>query len=221
MITNTCLPLSNARYSAKVRAVFGVMVRSIDGSSASDRKSATLSSTPVSSNESMKKRATSYLTPIAAKTMQKSLALPRTFAWRAICAASWLWARPLPLKIGSFCPWIRVVIPSMTETPVWMKSRGYSRAVGLMAEPLTSRSSAAWGSAEPSLLCPRPFMTRPSICSLTPKVSGSPMKRMPVSGRSSPSVPSKAWTQTTSSLVSSTWPALLFPSEPWISTSSP
>ncbi len=37
-----------------------------------------------------------------------------------ICAASWSWGRPFPEKIGSFCPRIRVVRPSMAEIPVWM-----------------------------------------------------------------------------------------------------
>ena len=35
-----------------------------------------------------------------------------------ICAASWSCGRPFPEKIGSFCPRIRVVRPSMAEMPV-------------------------------------------------------------------------------------------------------
>ena len=64
MMTKTCLPFSKARYSASVNAVFGVMVRSMDGSSAKERNNATLSNTPVASKLSVKNRATSYLTPM-------------------------------------------------------------------------------------------------------------------------------------------------------------
>ena len=72
----------------------------------------------------MKNRATSYLTPMAANTMTNGSSEVRIFAWRMICAASLLWGRPLPEKMGSFWPRMRVFIPSMQEIPVWMKSFG-------------------------------------------------------------------------------------------------
>ena len=122
------MPRSKARYSASVNAERGVINRSTDGSSASDKNIATLWSTPDFSNESMKKRATSYFTPMAANTMAKSTFSFSSFAWRAICAAMRLCGRPLPEKIGSFWPRTSVFIRSMDEMPVWMKSRGYSRA---------------------------------------------------------------------------------------------
>ncbi len=88
----------------------------------------------------MKNRATSYLTPMAAKTMTNGSSEVRIFAWRMICAASRLCGSPLPEKMGSFWPRISVFMPSMQESPVWMKSRGYVRASGLMGTPLTSRA---------------------------------------------------------------------------------
>ena len=203
-MTRTCFPQSKARCSASVSADFGVIVLSRDGSSARERNIATLSRTPVSSKESMKYFATSYLTPIAANTIAKSDLPPRTLAWRTIWAASWLCSIPFPEKIGSFCPWIRVIMPSITEIPVWMKSLGYSRAVGFIGVPLTSRSSEDAGTAAPSRLFPSPFMTRPSIFSETPSVRGSPRKCIFVPGRESPSVPSKHCTHTASSEVSRT-----------------
>ena len=97
----------------------------------------------------MKNRATSYLTPMAAKTMTNGSSEVRIFAWRTICAASRLCGRPLPEKIGSFCPRTSVFMPSMQEIPVWMKSRGYVRASGLMGTPLTSRRSELHGRGVP------------------------------------------------------------------------
>ena len=55
-----------------------------------------------------------------------------TAACRAICAASWACGRPEPEKIGSFWPRTSGFSPSIAETPVWMKSSGKSRAVGLI-----------------------------------------------------------------------------------------
>ena len=62
----------------------------------------TFARTPLSSKESMKNRATSYLTPMAAKTMTKGSSEVRIFDWRMIWAASRLCGRPLPEKMGSF-----------------------------------------------------------------------------------------------------------------------
>ena len=69
--------------------------------------------------ESRKYSATSFLTPMAAKTMAKSEP-SETLAWRTICTASSLCFMPEPEKIGSFWPRISVVRQSMAEMPVWM-----------------------------------------------------------------------------------------------------
>ena len=68
-ITRICMPFSNARYSATVRATFGVIRRSTTGSLARLINIATWSDTPLSSKVRRKKSATSYFTPMAAKTM--------------------------------------------------------------------------------------------------------------------------------------------------------
>ncbi len=112
-------------------------------------------------------------------------------------------------------------MPSITEIPVWIKSLGYSRAVGLIGTPFTSRSAKPCMVPDPSLLFPSPFITRPSICSETGNVRGSPMNRIPVPGSVRLSVPSKTWTTTTSSLVSSTCPERRAPSGVTTSTNSP
>ena len=118
-ITRMCMPFSKARYSAAVNATFGVIRRSTTGSFARFRYITTWSDTPLSSKVRRKNSATSYFTPIAAKTMANfsSLLLPKD-ACCTICAASWSWGRPFPEKIGSFCPRIRVVRPSIAEIPV-------------------------------------------------------------------------------------------------------
>ena len=116
MMTSTCIPSSNARCSASVSAERGVMSRSTDGSSARLRNIATLCSTPERSNESMKNRATSCLTPMAANTMANSTSSLSSLACRAIWAAMRLCGRPLPEKMGSFCPRTSVFIRSMDDT---------------------------------------------------------------------------------------------------------
>ena len=118
-MTRMCIPFSKARYSAAVRAIFGVRRRSTTGSFARFRNMTTWSAAPLSSKVRRKNSATSYLTPIAAKTMAKSSSesSPRE-ACCTICAASLSWGRPFPEKIGSFCPRIRVVSPSIAEIPV-------------------------------------------------------------------------------------------------------
>ena len=60
----------------------------------------------------------SKVMPMAANTTAKGSSVPRTFAWRAICAASWAWGRPEAEKMGSFWPRTSVFRPSMAETPV-------------------------------------------------------------------------------------------------------
>ena len=120
-ITRMCIFCSNARYSATVSATFGVIRRSTTGSFARFRNMATWSATPLSSKVLRKKSATSCLTPIAANTIANSSSesSPREACF-TICAASWSWGRPFPEKIGSFCPRIKVVSPSMAEIPVRM-----------------------------------------------------------------------------------------------------
>ena len=157
---------------------------------------------------------------MATNTTANSVSWPRILAWRAICAASSLCGSPLPEKMGSFWPRMRVFIPSMTEMPVWMKSRGYSREVGLIGLPLTSISASGTGGGPPSMGMPSPLNTRPSILCETPSICGSPRKRMRVSGRVSPEVPSKIWTTTKSLAVSSTIPSRWLPAASTHSTSS-
>ncbi|KAF1747742.1 hypothetical protein GCK72_024208 [Caenorhabditis remanei] len=60
-----------ARNSAAVKAIRGVMIRSMVGSLAKLRKRHTFSMDPFSSKSCLKKRAVSMLTPIAAKTIAK------------------------------------------------------------------------------------------------------------------------------------------------------
>ncbi|OQC73152.1 MAG: hypothetical protein BWX45_00652 [Deltaproteobacteria bacterium ADurb.Bin002] len=117
-MTRTCIPSSKARYSASVKAVRGVTSRSMEGESARLKKMAECVSTPDSSSESMKNRATSNLTPMAAKMTVNSSSAVRILACLAICAAIRLCGMPLPEKIGSFCPRISVFIPSIAEMPV-------------------------------------------------------------------------------------------------------
>ena len=81
-------------------------------------KSTVLSIAPVSRKDSWKKFASSKVMPIAAKTTANCSSVPRTFAWRAICAASCACGRPDAEKIGSFCPRTSVLSPSMADTPV-------------------------------------------------------------------------------------------------------
>ncbi len=73
---------------------------------------------PDSSRLLLKYSASLYCTPIAAKTTAKSSCVPITLACLAIWAAKRLCDIPEPEKIGSFCPLTRVIIPSITETPV-------------------------------------------------------------------------------------------------------
>ena len=74
---------------------------------------------------------------------------------------------PEPENIGSFCPLTSVSIPSITETPVWMKSFGYSLCSGFIGAPLISKNESATGSGKPSFALPKPSKTLPSTCSDT------------------------------------------------------
>jgi hypothetical protein len=95
------------------------------GSSARLRNITTLLSTPLSSKLSWKKRASAWEAPKAANTTTNSEdSSPSSLAWRTIWAATRLWGRPPPEKMGSFWPRVREFMPSMAEMPVWMNSRG-------------------------------------------------------------------------------------------------
>src|SRR5665647_16684 len=76
-----------------------------------------------------------WVRPIAANTTRKDL--PLEVAWAAIWVARVRWGRPGTEKMGSFCPWTRVVRASMTEMPVRTGSCGGSRWTGLSGHPLT------------------------------------------------------------------------------------
>ena len=95
-----------------------MIILSIAGSSAVFRNRTLLFSAPDSSRLLLKYSASLYCTPIAANTTAKSSFVPTTFACLAICAARMLCDIPEPENIGSFCPRTRVIIPSITETPV-------------------------------------------------------------------------------------------------------
>ena len=190
MMTRTCIPSSNARYSAVVRPRRGVEILSTAGSSARLRKTTALLSAPVLSNSFMKVCFSSLVIPIAMKTTAKSSSDPRTFACLAICSASSLWGSPDAEKIGSFCPLTRVFIPSMVEIPVWMKSEGLSLAQGLIAAPLMSSFFSGVISGPPSRGCPDPERTLPSMSLETGIFIVSP-RNLTDASLSIPEVPSK------------------------------
>uniref|UniRef100_J3L3E5 Uncharacterized protein n=1 Tax=Oryza brachyantha TaxID=4533 RepID=J3L3E5_ORYBR len=70
-MTRTCFPHSYAKYSAVVRAILGVIIRSMVGSFARLRNKVTLSIEPFSSKSRLKNCAVSMFTPMAAKTIAK------------------------------------------------------------------------------------------------------------------------------------------------------
>ena len=100
MITSTCMSFSKARYSAQVRAIFGVERRSIAGSSARFINKTERSIAPVFLKSSMKNWASSKVIPIAANTTANPSSSPKTLACLAIWAATWLCGRPFPENIG-------------------------------------------------------------------------------------------------------------------------
>ena len=71
---------SNARYSAAVRAIFGVDIRSTAGSLARLTNTTERSIAPVSLKSLMKNSASSNVIPTAAKTMANLESVPITFA---------------------------------------------------------------------------------------------------------------------------------------------
>ena len=219
MMTRTCIPSSNARYSAVVRPRRGVAIRSTAGSSARLRKTTADFSAPVLSNSFMNMCFSSLVIPMAMNTTANSSSVPRTFACLAIWSATSLWGRPDAEKIGSFCPLTRVFIPSMVEIPVWMKSEGLSLAHGLMAAPLMSSFFSGVMAGPPSRGCPDPDRTRP-IMSLDTGIFIVSPRNLTVASLSIPEVPSKIWTQTKSSEESRTCPLFMVPSESLTLTSS-
>ena len=125
MMTSTCISFSKARYSAAVRAIRGVAMRSTAGSLARLENMTVRSMAPVRLNSLTKNSDSSKVMPMAANTTANlEVSSPSTLACRAICAARLAWGRPEPEKMGSFCPRTRVFSPSMVETPVWMNSLG-------------------------------------------------------------------------------------------------
>ena len=197
-----------------------MIILSIAGSSAVFKNRTLLFSAPDSSRLFLKYSASLYCTPIAAKTTAKSSSVPTTDACLAICAASKLCDIPEPEKIGSFCPLTRVINPSITDTPVWMKSFGYSRCSGFIGSPLISINWSAIGSGNPSFGLPNPSKTLPSTSLDTGISITFPTNFALVPEIDNPVVPSKTWTIALPFPTSRTLPSLLSPSLVSTSTSS-
>ncbi len=119
---------------------------------------------------------------------------------------------PEPENIGSFWPLTSVNIPSMTETPVWIKSLGYSRCSGFIGSPFMSKNLEAIGSGSPSIGLPSPSNTLPKTSSDTGISITFPMNLALVPETERPVVPSKTWTIALPLPTSSTFPNLLSPS---------
>ena len=143
------MPFSKARYSAAVRATLGVISLSTTGSLARFRYITTWSDTPLSSKVRRKNSATSILYTHCRKDNGKVLIIVASKeACCTIWAASWSWGSPLPEKIGSFCPRIRVCQSvNGREIPVWIKFLGYSLVTGFSGRPLMFRTQ--FGSHRP------------------------------------------------------------------------
>ena len=188
------MPFSNARYSAAVSATFGVIKRSTTGSFARFRYMTTWSATPLSSKVLRKNSATSYFTPIAANTIANfsSLSPPREACF-TICAASWSCGSPFPEKIGSFCPRIRVVKPSIAEIPVWIKFLGYSRLTGFNGRPLIFNFISGITGPRSSIGFPIPLKVRPRMSGDNSTSIGCPVNFVWVFKRDMFSVPSNTW----------------------------
>ena len=122
--------------------------------------------------------------------------------------------------MGSFCPRTSVLRPSMADTPVCMKSRGYSLAIGFMGTPLIFIRRVAKGFGLSSMGSPRPLNTRPIISRDTSSSRGRPANRTLVDAIDNPRVPPKAWIIAISSVTSSTLPIRVFPPGSVISTIS-
>ena len=96
------IQIIDARYSAAVKAILGVAIRSTAGSLARLINRTVLSMAPVSLKLSIKKLDSSKVIPRAANTTAKFSPEPRTLACLAIWAARLAWGRPEAEKIGSF-----------------------------------------------------------------------------------------------------------------------
>ena len=96
------MSFSNAKYSAAVKAMRGVAIRSIAGSFAKLMKTTERSIAPVFLKSFIKNSASSYVIPTAAKTTANFSSEPTTLAWRAICAANCSCGRPDAENTGNF-----------------------------------------------------------------------------------------------------------------------
>ena len=166
-ITKTFISRSKAKYSAAVKAILGVAIRSIAGSFARLINITVLSIAPVFLKSFIKKSASSNVIPIAAKTIAKFSLLFKTVDCLAICAASSLCGNPLAEKIGSFCPLTNVFSPSIADIPVCMNSWGYVLAIGLIVVASISRLFFADISGILSIGFPNPLNVLPIISSET------------------------------------------------------
>ncbi len=83
----------------------------------------------------------------------------------------------------------------MDDMPVEMKSRGYSLAMGLMADPFTARRTPPSTGPHPSLGSPSPEKVRPRSDGDREISSSRPRKRTAVEDGASPSVPEKTCTR--------------------------
>lgn len=171
-ITNTCISLSYAKYSAAVRANLGVIIRSMVGSDALFINNTTLSIDPFFSKSVIKNLDVSILTPIAAKTIAKfsselsntSLCLTND-AYRQIYAPISLCGRPLAEKSGIFYPLAIEFITSIEEIPVYIISYGYILLYGFIGIPYISKNSSANIYGPLSIGTPEPLNTLPNISS--------------------------------------------------------
>src|SRR5512138_668083 len=204
--TRTCMPWANARCSAQVSAQRGVMSRSMGGSSALERNTTVRSRTPAVRNASRYASYSRNGAPIAANTTANRSPPPRTRAWQTIWVASRPAGSPAQEKIGSFCPRTSVFMPSIAETPVSMKSCGFSRRITLRAAPAIGRRASAMGVGKPSAGRPRPSRTRPSIARETPSFATSPESVTSTRSGAMPRVSSSTWIATRAPEISMTWP---------------
>ncbi|OPZ39923.1 MAG: hypothetical protein BWY99_01226 [Synergistetes bacterium ADurb.BinA166] len=186
-------------------------MRSTGGSSARFRKSTRLPPCPPAVSLSRKYAASSCFIPMPANTTAKFSA-PASLDWVAICTASALWGRPLPEKIGSFCPRIRVSSTSIDETPVEMKSLGYSLPIGFIAAPPTGRRTPPSTGPQSSSGSPSPEKVLPSMAGDRAISSSRPVNRTDVPAGESPSVPANTCTSVAFSLTRTTRPVREVPS---------
>ena len=164
------------------------MSRSMDGSSARERNSATFSSTPDSSNELHEEPGDVVLDPHGGEDHgEVRTRVPRIFACRAIWAASSLCGRPLPEKMGSFWPRIRVFIPSMARYPGLDEVAGILPGGGVDGRPLTSSSSSPTVRRPAVSWVPQAVEHPAQHLAVTPDSRrGSPQNRTRVSGQGQP-----------------------------------